>query len=216
MKQPLAAISASGAAALRWLGRERPAISKAREMLELVVSESTRAGEIIRGIHGLVKKAPTCNEILQINEAIREVMALTSSEANGKGVSVRLQLAEDLPLIKGDRVQLQQVMLNLVINAIDAMSAVDDGPRELTVSTATNEPGAVLVAVRDSGPGIAPKHIERLFEPFYTTKAGGMGMGLSICRSIIEAHGGRLWASANVPRGASFEFTVPVHPALSS
>ncbi|MEX3985350.1 AAA family ATPase [Paraburkholderia sp. EG287A] len=216
MKQPLAAINASGAAALRWLGREQPAISKACEMLELVVSESTRAGEIIRGIHGLVKKAPTCNEILQINEAIREVMALTSSEAKRSDVSVRLRLAEDLPLIKGDRVQLQQVMLNLIINAIDAMSAVDDGPRELTISSAMHEPGAVLVTVRDSGPGVAPEHIERLFEPFYTTKASGMGMGLSICRSFIDAHGGRLWASANVPRGASFEFTVPVHPAVSA
>ncbi|MBB5402569.1 trifunctional serine/threonine-protein kinase/ATP-binding protein/sensor histidine kinase [Paraburkholderia youngii] len=216
MKQPLAAINASGAAALRWLGREQPAISKAYEMLELVVSESTRAGEVIRGIHSLVKKAPTCNEILQLNEAIREVMALTSKEANGSDVSVRMRLAEDLPFIKGDRVQLQQVMLNLVINAIEAMSVVNDGPREVTVSTAMHEPGAVLVTVRDTGPGVAPEHIERLFEPFYTTKAGGMGMGLSICRSIIDAHGGRLWASANGPRGASFEFTVPVHPAVSS
>ncbi|MGF6652244.1 PAS domain S-box-containing protein [Paraburkholderia youngii] len=213
MKQPLAAINSSGAAALRWLGREQPAISKAREMLELVVSESTRAGEVIRGIHGLVKKAPTCNEILQINEAIREVMVLTVSEANRSDVAVRLRLAEDLPLIKGDRVQLQQVMLNLVINSIDAMSAVDDGLRELTISTATNETGAVLVTVGDSGPGIAPGNIERIFEPFYTTKTTGLGMGLSICRSIIEAHGGRLWASANVTRGANFQFTVSVHPA---
>jgi signal transduction histidine kinase len=143
-------------------------------------------------------------------------MALTSSEANRSDVSVRMRLAEDLPLIEGDRVQLQQVMLNLIINAIDAMSAVDDGPRELTVSTALHQPGAVLVTVRDSGPGVAPEHIERLFESFYTTKAGGMGMGLSICRSIIDAHGGRLWASANVPHGAIFHFTVPVHPAVSS
>jgi signal transduction histidine kinase len=127
-----------------------------------------------------------------------------------------MQLAEVLPLIKGDRVQLQQVMLNLVINAIDAMSAIDEGPRELTISTAMNEPGAVLVTVRDSGPGITAENIERLFEPFYTTKASGMGMGLSICRSIIEAHGGRLWASANVPRGAIFQFTVPVDPAVSA
>jgi signal transduction histidine kinase len=170
---------------------------------------------VIKRDHGLVKKTPTCNEILQINEAIREVNALTSSEANRNGVSVRMQLAEDLPLIKGDRVQLQQVMLNLIINAIDAMSAVDDGPRELTISTAMNEPGAVLVAVRDSGSGIAAENIERLFEPFYTTKATGLGIGLSICRSIIEAHGGRLWARENVPRGAVFEFTVPVHPPVS-
>ncbi|MGF6414031.1 sensor histidine kinase [Paraburkholderia sp. MM5482-R1] len=216
MKQPLAAINASGAAALRWLDREQPAISRAREMLELVVSESARAGEVIRGIHGLVKKAPTCTEVLQINEAIREVMALTSSETHGNGVCVRMRLAEDLPFIKGDRVQLQQVMLNLIINAIHAMSLLEEVPRELTISTAMKEPDAVLVTVCDSGPGVAPGSIERLFEPFYTTKPTGLGMGLSICRSIIEAHGGCLGASANVPRGAIFQFTVPVHPAVSA
>src|SRR5262249_47863946 len=121
-----------------------------------------------------------------------------------------------LPVIQGDQVQLQQVMLNLIINAIEAMSTVDVGPRELTISTAMNESSAVLVAVRDSGPGIAPENVERLFEPFYTTKASGMGMGLSICHSIVDAHGGRLWASANVPRGAIFQFTVPIHPTVSS
>ncbi|MCP3713511.1 ATP-binding protein [Paraburkholderia sp. CNPSo 3274] len=147
-------------------------------------------------------------------KAISEVNALTSSEARGKGVSVRMRLAEDLPFIKGDRVQLQQVMLNLIINAIDAMSSTSDGPQELTISTRMNEPGAVLVTLSDSGPGIAPGNIERLFEPFYTTKTNGMGMGLSICRPIIEAHGGRLWASANIPRGAILQFTVPVDPAV--
>lgn len=154
--------------------------------------------------------------MLQINEAISEVITLTCSEADRNGVSVRMQLAEDLPLVQGDRVQLQQVMLNLSINAIDAMGAVDDGARELTISTTMNEPGVVLVTVCDSGPGIPSADIERLFEPFYTTKASGMGMGLSICRSIVEAHGGRLWASANVPRGAIFQFTVPAHPTASS
>ena len=133
-----------------------------------------------------------------------------------KAVLAKMQLAEGLPLIFGDRVQLQQVMLNLIINAIDAMRTVDVGPRELTISTAMSEPGAVLMTVRDSGPGIAPENIERLFEPFYTTKASGMGMGLSICHSIVEAHGGRLWASANVTRGVSFQFTVPVDPAVSA
>jgi PAS domain S-box-containing protein len=216
MKQPLAAINLSGGAALRWLDQEQPAINRAREMLELVVSESARAGEVIRGIHGLVKKAPTCNEILKINEAIREVTAITSSEANRNGVSVWMRLAEDLPLIKGDRVQLQQVMLNLIINAIEAMSVAEEGPRELTISSAMKEPDAVIVTVCDSGPGVAPGNIERLFEPFYTTKTTGLGMGLSICRSIIEAHGGQLGASANVPRGAIFQFTVPIHPAVST
>jgi PAS domain S-box-containing protein len=209
IKQPIAGITLNASTGLRWLAHDPPDMSELRQAFDRIVRDAKRAGEVIKRIHGLVKKAPTCNEILQINEAIREVMALTSSEANRNGVSVRLQLAEDLPLIQGDRVQLQQVMLNLVINVIDAMSAVDVGPRELTISTAMNEPGAALVTVCDSGPGVAPEHIERLFEPFYTTKATGLGMGLSICRSIIEAHGGRLWASANVPRGAIFEFMVP-------
>ncbi len=146
-----------------------------------------------------------------INEAIREVIALTHGEAVKNGVSVRTQLAEGLPIIEGDRVQLQQVILNLIVNAIEAMSGTDEAPRELLISTEKAEPDGVLVAVRDSGPGLAPETLERLFEAFYTTKADGMGMGLSICRSIIEAHGGRLWASANEPRGAVFQFTVPAH-----
>jgi signal transduction histidine kinase len=191
-------------------------VGEARQSFDRIVHAAERAGEVIKRIHDLVKKAPTCHEILQLNETIREVNALTSSEAGGNGVSVRMQLAEDLPLIKGDRVQLQQVMLNLIINAIDAMSSDSEGLRELTIRTATNAPGTLLVAVCDSGPGIAPENIERLFEPFYTTKTSGMGMGLTICRSIIEAHGGRLWAIANVPRGAIFQFTVPVHPAVSA
>ncbi|UXU89649.1 trifunctional serine/threonine-protein kinase/ATP-binding protein/sensor histidine kinase [Burkholderia sp. S-53] len=215
IKQPIAGITLNASTGLRWLAREPPDVREAGQAFDRIVRDARRAGEVIKRIHGLVTKAPTCSESLQLNEAIREVMALTSGEANRNGVSVRMQLAEDLPFIKGDRVQLQQVMLNLVINAIDAMSAVDDGPRELTISSAMNDPGAVLVAVRDSGPGIAPEHIERLFEPFYTTKAGGMGMGLSICHSIVDAHGGRLWASANVPRGALFQFTVPVDLAVS-
>ncbi|MEM5383350.1 AAA family ATPase [Paraburkholderia phymatum] len=216
IKQPIAGITLNASTGLRWLGREPPDVTEARQAFDRIVRDAARAGEVIKRIHGLVKKAPTCNEILQLDEAIREVLALASSEANRNGVSVRLQLAEDLPLIQGDRVQLQQVMLNLVINAIDAMSAVDDEPRELTISTAMNETGAVLVTVCDSGPGIAPGNIERIFAPFYTTKTTGLGMGLSICRSIVEAHGGRLWVSANVPHGAIFEFTVPVHPAASA
>jgi PAS domain S-box-containing protein len=215
MKQPIAGITLNASTGLRWLGREPAEVAEARQAFDRIVRDARRAGEVIKRVHGLVKKAPTCNEILQINEAIREVHALTCSEASRNGVSMRMQLAEDLPVVKADRVQLQQVMLNLIINAIDAMTAVDDGPRELTISTAMNEPGAVLVAVRDSGSGIAAENIERLFEPFYTTKATGLGIGLSICRSIIEAHGGRLWASENVPRGAVFEFTVPVYPPVS-
>jgi signal transduction histidine kinase len=213
IKQPIGAITNNASAVLRWLARDPPDLTEVREALDQIVINAMHAGEVMTRIHGLAKKASTCNEIVRINEVIREVIALTSSEANVKSVSVRLQLAEDLPVIQGDRVQLQQVMLNLIVNAIDAMSAVDEGTRELTVGSDMNEPGTVLVTVRDSGPGIAPEHIAHLFEPFYTTKASGMGMGLSICHSIIEAHGGRLWASENVPRGAIFQFTVPVHPA---
>jgi PAS domain S-box-containing protein len=216
IRQPIAGITLNASTGLRSLGREPPDVREARQAFDRIVRDARRAAEVMTRIHGLVKKTQSSYEILQINEAIREVMALTSSEANRNGVSVRMQLAGDLPLISGDRVQLQQVMLNLIINAIDAMNAVDDGPRELTISTDMNDPGAVLVTVRDSGRGIAAGDIERLFDPFYTTKAGGMGIGLSICHSIVNAHGGRLWASANVPRGASFQFTVPVHPAVSA
>jgi len=216
MKQPIAGITLNASTGLRWLAHDPPDLRELRQAFDRIVRDSRRADDVLTRIHGLVKKAPTCIEILQLNEAIRDVITLTYGEANRKGVSVRMQLAEDFPPIQGDRVQLQQVMLNLVINAIEAMSAVDVGPRELTISTAMHEAGAVLVTVCDSGPGISPEHVERLFEPFYTTKASGMGMGLSICRSIIDAHGGRLWAGANVPRGAIFQFAVPVYSAISS
>src|SRR5262249_39003444 len=131
-------------------------------------------------------------------------------------VSVRMQLAEGLPLLQGDRVQLQQVILNLIMNAIEAMSGVREGSRELLISTGHAEPGRVLVAVRDTGPALASANLERVFEAFYTTKPGGLGMGLSICRTIIEAHGGRLWMSANLPQGAIFQFTLPENPEVSS
>jgi signal transduction histidine kinase len=147
---------------------------------------------------------------LDINEAIREVTALTRGEATKTGVSVQTDLADGLPLIYGDRVQLQQVILNLIINAIEAMSGVGETPRALRISTGLAEPGDVLVAVRDSGPGLDPASLEQLFNAFYTTKSAGMGMGLAICRSIILAHDGQLWASANEPRGAIFQFTLPV------
>jgi PAS domain S-box-containing protein len=216
IKQPIAGIMLNASTGLRWLARDQPDVGEARQAFERIVRDAGRANEVMTRIHGLVKKTPPCNETLQLNDAIREVVELTSSEAMRKEVSVQIQLAEDLVPIHGDRVQLQQVMLNLMVNAIDAMSTVIDAPRELAISTAMCDTTAVRVAVRDSGPGIAVEDAERLFEPFYTTKASGMGMGLSICRSIIEAHGGRLWASANHPRGAIFQFTLPVHPAASS
>ncbi len=146
---------------------------------------------------------------MDINAAIREVIELTRGEAAKNGASVQTALGEDLPLVEGDRVQLQQVVLNLIVNAVQAMGAVAEGPRRLFITTTQAEPNGVLVAVEDSGPGVAPASLEQLFAPFYTTKPGGLGVGLSICRSIIEAHGGRLWMTANRPRGAIFHFTMP-------
>jgi C4-dicarboxylate-specific signal transduction histidine kinase len=155
------------------------------------------------------QKAPPSDEHADINAAIREVTELTRSEAMTNGVSVRTELVECLPLVQGDRVELQQVILNLILNAVEAMSELSEGSRELLIATGKTESGDVLVAVRDSGPGLAPAALEHLFKAFHTTKPTGLGLGLSICRSIVEAHGGRLWADANEPRGAVFQFTLP-------
>ncbi len=209
VNQPIAAAVTNAQAALRWLSAQRPDLEEAKQALGRIVDNGNRAGEVIARIRALIKKAPPQKDRLAINDAILEVVALTHGEAVKSGVSVRTQLAEGLPPVEGDRVQLQQVILNLIVNAIEAMSGPDEAPRDLLVSTEKDEPDGVLVAVRDSGPGLAPENLDRLFEAFYTTKASGMGMGLSICRSIIEAHGGRLWADANEPRGAVFQFTLP-------
>src|SRR6266436_5589875 len=212
VKQPIAATVSNAQAALRWLERQPPELEEVRQALAHIVQDGKRAGDVVGRIRDLIKKTPPREDRLDINEAVREVIELTRSEAATNGVSVQSELAGGLPLIQGDRVQLQQVVLNLIINAAEAMSGASDGPRELLISTGTSDTGDVHVAVRDSGPGLTPAALERLFEPFYTTKPGGLGLGLSICRSIIEAHGGRLWVSANVPRGATFQFTLPVHP----
>jgi C4-dicarboxylate-specific signal transduction histidine kinase len=208
INQPIAAAVTYADAALRWLGAHPPNLEEVRTALRFILESGVRAGEVMDRIRSLVKKAPPQKDSLEINNVILEVIALTSREMEKNGISARIQLAESLPAIKGDRVQLQQVILNLLINAVEAMSGMDEGrPRELLISTATTDRG-VLVSVRDSGPGLTPESVERLFESFYTTKPGGLGMGLSICRSIIEAHGGRLWACANEPRGAVFQFTL--------
>ena len=216
VKQPIGAAVAYAEAALRFLARRPPELEEVRESLEGIVASSQRAGDVIDRIRALIKKAPPRNERLDINEAIREVIELTRGEAVKDGISVQTDLADGLPLIHGDRVQLQQVILNLIMNAVEAMSGANDGKRELLISTRKAEPGGVLVGVRDWGPGLAPAALEYIFDAFCTTKPGGLGIGLSICRSIIEAHGGRLWASANVPHGAIFEFTVPAHPDITS
>jgi signal transduction histidine kinase len=169
-----------------------------------------RVSEVVDRTHALVRKEPVRKDRLEVNEAISGVIGLTRGEALKNDVQVRTQLAEGLPDVQGSRVQIQQVMLNLIVNAIEAMSQMSDDRRELLISTQA-EADCVLVAVRDSGPGLSEDATERVFEAFYTTKSSGLGMGLSICRSIVEHHGGRLWATANVPKGAAFQFTIPVN-----
>jgi C4-dicarboxylate-specific signal transduction histidine kinase len=212
VNQPIAAAVTNAYAALRWLDARPPDLEEVRQAIGRIVKDGNRAGDVIGRIRDIIRKAPSRKDTLKINEAILEVIALTRGEVVKNGVSVQTQLAEGLPLIQGDRVQLQQVILNLIINAVEAMSGASEGSRELLISTRISESDGVLVLVRDSGPGLAPAGLERIFEAFYTTKPGGLGMGLSVCRSIIEAHGGRLWANPNVPQGAVFQFTVPPNP----
>jgi len=210
MKQPIGAVVANAEAGLNWLDAQPPELNRIRQTLGWIITDSLRAGEIIGRIQGLIKKAPPRREEMEINAAVLEVIALTHGEVVKNGVSVRTHLAEGLPLIRVDRVQLQQVVLNLIINAVEAMSAVREEPRELLISTDRDALNGLLVSLRDSGPGLDPASLEHVFDPFYTTKPSGMGMGLSICRSIVEAHGGRIWAGANETRGAVFQFSLPL------
>jgi len=209
VNQPIAAAVTNAQAALRWLSAEPPNVDEVRQTLGRIVADGIRASEVIRRIHALVRKTPQRKDSLEINETILEVIGLTRGEVAKNCITVRTELEERLPLIQGDRVQLQQVILNLIINAIEAMTDTDVGSRELQINTSRTEPNIVFVAVRDSGPGLDPANVQRIFEAFYTTKPDGLGMGLSICRSIIEAHGGRLWVTANLPNGAAFQFTLP-------
>lgn len=211
VRQPIASSILNAQAALRWLDRQTPELDEARQALGGVIKEGSRASDVIDRIRDLVKKAPPRKDHLDINGAIREVIELTHGEAVRNGLAIETQLSDGLPLIEGDRVQLQQVILNLIVNAIQAMSATSDGPRQLLITSARADSGDVLVAVEDSGPGLTSEALQHIFEPFLTTKPGGLGLGLSICRSIIEAHGGQLWTSPNQPRGAIFQFTVPAH-----
>jgi PAS domain S-box-containing protein len=215
VNQPITAAVTYALAARRWLSAEPPNLDEVDDVLALIVKEGNRAGEVVGRIRALIKKAPARKDAVAINDAILEVIALTRTEAANNSVSVRTKLAEDLPHVQGDRVQLQQVLLNLIINAIEAMRDVGEKERELVIST-HHEPDWVSVEVRDSGPGFAQADIDRVFEAFYSTKSSGLGLGLSICRSIIEAHNGGLWATPNLPRGAILRFTAPAHPAAAS
>jgi len=210
LNQPLAAVATHGGTALRWLARQPPNVDQARSSVEHMIKDAGRATHIIGALRDLTKQNAPRAEVVDLNGAIAEVIALTYSEAVKTGVTVSTRPAPELPCVQGDRVQLQQVMLNLVVNAIQAMSGIGEGARELQISIdAVPSEGGVRVGVRDTGPGLSQESLLRLFEPFYTTKPEGMGMGLSICRSIIEAHGGRLWATGCEPRGALFQFTIP-------
>jgi PAS domain S-box-containing protein len=209
VNQPITAAVTYALAARHWLSAEPPNFHEVDDALSLVVREGKRAREVVERIRALIKKVPTRRDAVAMDDTILEVIALTRTDAANNRVSVRTRFAENLPRVQGDRVQLQQVILNLIVNAIQSMSGVEDGNRELQISTASIEPEGVCVAVRDTGHGLRPESLPRLFEPFYTTKPDGMGMGLSISRSIIEAHGGRLWATSCEPRGALFQFTIP-------
>jgi len=207
--QPIATARNNARAATHFLDRSSPDFGQVREALTAVVNDADRAADILDRIRDQIKKAPPRKERVDLNHAITDVIALAQGAIVKSRVSVQTRFAEQLPYVQVDRVQVQQVILNLILNAVEAMSLFKKDMRDLVISTEQREAGGVLVAVHDSGPGIDPKHLDRVFDAFYTTKSSGVGMGLSICRSIIHAHGGRLWASANMPKGAIFQFTLP-------
>jgi PAS domain S-box-containing protein len=210
VNQPIAAVATNAAAGLGWLEAKPPNLDEVRATLGYIVQDAQRAGDVMHRIRALAKKAPLTMARFDVNDAVLDVIALTRNELVRHDVLLQTQLATGLPLIEGDRVQLQQVILNLILNAVEAMSGIDDGAREVRISTGREASDAVLVTVRDFGPGLDPQSVDYLFKAFYTTKSGGLGMGLAICRSIIQSHGGRLWATANEPRGAVFQFTLPL------
>jgi PAS domain S-box-containing protein len=209
VNQPLAAIVTNGNACLRWLAGQRPNMIEAEQAVGRIIKDGHRASEVIGRIRALVKKTPPPKEWVNVNEVILEVIALAQSEVHNNNVSLNRELSADLPVVLADRIQLQQVILNLIINGVEAIGRVREGPRELLVSSGVYESDAIFVAVRDTGVGLDSADLNQVFDAFFTTKPDGMGMGLAISRSIIEAHGGRLWATANSPRGAIFQFTLP-------
>ncbi len=208
VNQPLAAVVTNGQACLRWLAAQPPGLGKAQEAAERIVRDGKEAGEVVGRIRALFKQASVAKIALDLNEVIREVLHLLNGEITRRRVTVETDLSGDLPPIAGDRVQLQQLVFNLLLNAIEAMDGVVDRPKQLFICSKRPSAEAILVEVRDSGTGL--KDAERVFEAFFTSKENGMGMGLAICRSIVEAHHGRLWASSGESAGATFSFTLPV------
>jgi PAS domain S-box-containing protein len=210
INQPLASIVTDAGACVRWLEREVPNLDEAQESLERVIESGHRAADVIKGIISLAKKAQAKKERLNINQIIREIISLAARELTQNNVVLRLELQPDIPLVGGDRVQLQQVLLNLILNSIEAMRVVDAAVRELVIRSQESKPGEVTVTVRDSGAGLDPNNAERIFDSFFSTKSEGLGLGLSISRTIVESLGGRLWATQNNHKGATFQFILPV------
>jgi C4-dicarboxylate-specific signal transduction histidine kinase len=214
VNQPLAAIVANGQACLRFLAREQPDLNDVRGTVEWIVKDANRAGEVIQRVRALTKKSDTHRAALNINDAVDDAIGLLQREIWTHRISLQTDLATGLPSVLVDPVQLQQVIINLIMNAIEAMHAVENRLRRLAILSYQDDLGQVVVAVKDSGPGLIAENQDRLFHAFFSTKPGGLGMGLSICRSIIEAHGGRLSASTNVDHGATFKFALPVADAV--
>jgi PAS domain S-box-containing protein len=210
VSQPLAAAIASGDSCTAWLASEPPNLEKARVAASRMIQAATQANAIVQRVRALFKKTPSITISVDMNELIEETMSFVHGEAQRKNVSFRAELDDALPRVSGDRVQLEQVILNLMMNGIESMAGLDSEPKRVLIRSALPNPGEILVSVADTGPGIDSQHAGRLFAPFFTTKPQGIGMGLPISRSIIEAHGGRLWAEKNEPRGAVFHFILPL------
>ena len=211
VNQPLTGVISSGNACLRWLAANPPNLEAARRSVERMIDDGNRAADVIRRIRDMVRKSPPRKDAFNINDTIMEVLALIRTELSRNDLSPRAELSNDLPVVWGDRIQLQQVILNLVMNAIEAMSEVSPTQRKLLIASVKVGSSGVLMTIQDSGIGLDGESLDRLFEAFFTTKARGMGMGLAVSQTILQAHGGRLWATPNASHGATFQFTLPAN-----
>ncbi len=215
VKQPLSGMITNADAGLRWLDHSTPNLDKAKAAFEQIVADGHRAAAVIESIRAIFRNDARNRTSLDVNEMIGEALALLRADLQKHRILVQAAQNAEVPQVRGDRIQLQQVLLNLITNAIDAM-ATKDGARILRFRSEDNDAGGVIVSVADNGPGIGPQKLKQIFNPLFTTKSGGMGMGLSICRSIVAAHGGRLWVESNKPEGAVFHFMLLAHTAMSA